>query len=189
MIERLERWSSGDADLVVVAFSSLPDRFEWGRTLGRTGLSHILLRDTERRWFIDGRDTLAAELAALSGPIVTLGLSQGAHAALWYGRAAKARHVVVVSPVTVAGPEAIAVFPEWKHRLSHDHGTFEIADIAALGPLPPTTAFYSDGLGAELDREMALRIGPSDPRFVPGHAHAALAASVRSEIVEVLRGL
>lgn len=179
----------------VVAFASGGTRFEWGGTLRRINLPHVLMRDSTDRWYADGvrglgsSDAVVAYLEGLMrcyDRVVCLGLSSGAHAALMYGKQAGVDRVVAISPITGKGEAVRGEFaPEWHHRIEHGPEHPPVPDLRPMftsgGLTPEVKVFVSDGEGTELDRQMAERIGvfPGDITFVSGYSHARLAAAVR----------
>jgi hypothetical protein len=183
----------------VLAFSSSPHRFEWGATLRRMGVPHVLFKDTHDKFWQHGIPGMGLRhhvveyirnLTVTMRKTVTLGLSAGSYGALMYGHAAGVEQVIAISPVTGAGP--LPDFePEWHPRIN---GRPEIGPILNLKsayanpaqtetgePLnfPRVELFASNGSGAELDLRMAQRLGVSGVRYMPGHSHVGLARHMR----------
>lgn len=176
---------------LVVAFSSRPDRFEWGRTLHGFGLDHVLLRDNTERWWRHGVtgvgdlwDVVAyiERLSCRYAWTKTLGLSSGSYGALLYGHLALVDEVIAVSPLTGKGDAIKAEFePQWHHRIEHGPEHPPVLDLRRLfrgHPACAVTAFVSDGEGTELDAQMCRRICVT-PREVPGHSHSLLGRALR----------
>lgn len=192
-------------DTVVVAFASgAMDHPEWGATLRRLEVPHVLCWDATGRWYqdgvpgMDGRDETANQLAGWPANIrtVALGTSGGAYGALLYGLLAGMDEVIAISPVTGNGQAAIEDFgAEWEHRLDGDPGN-DLLDLKTLyrgaSRHPKATAFYSDGDGTELDRGMIYRLPLEEYNvtLVPGFSHAGLAKGLRDRgtIARALRG-
>jgi len=181
-----------DSPRVVIAFASEDQtKFQWGRYLTKIGVSHVLIRDSLRRWYQDGveshpgRDALISYVRGfrLRGHhVTTLGLSAGAYAALLYGRLAGVHRIIAISPVT--GARAEDFDPRWAHRFVRSPGDPEVEDLRPLfvnghRALHGITAFVTDGPDGDLDHHMAARVGIADIRLVPGYDHATLARGVR----------
>ena len=180
----------------VLAFSSSPHRFEWGNTLRRMGVPHVLFKDTYDKFWQRGISgigdhvdvvTYVRKLTATMKKTVTLGLSAGSYGALMYGHCAGVEQVIAISPVTGAGP--LPDFePEWHSRLN-GRPALDVLDLKDVGKYVPTMSwdntkcrvemFASNGKGAELDLRMAQRIGVPGVRYMPGHSHVGLARHMR----------
>lgn len=193
------------SQICVLAFASGGQRFEWGGTLSRLNLSHILFRDSTDRWYqrgvagIGGAAAVVAYITILArthARIVALGLSSGSYAALMYGLLGGADEVIAISPITGKGEDVFPDFgPEWHHRVEHGPEHPFVPDLKALflspSLVPPKIrAFVSDGEGTELDCGMATRIRIKDVTTVPGHSHSGLARAMRDNgmIENLLRG-
>lgn len=193
LVPRADFWPSlSDAPVCVLAFASGARRFEWGPTLSRLGVAHILLRDRTERWYqggVDGLgslDDVVAEAASLKDAyprVVALGLSSGSYAALLVGQRAELDAVVAISPITGKGDALFPDFdPRWHFRIEHGPEHPPVPDLKPLyadGARMAVRAFVSDGEGTELDRRMAERIGVSDIVLIPGYSHSSLARAMR----------
>lgn len=180
--------------ICVVAFASSGANrngvpvFEWKRTLDQLGVSYILLRDSEDRWYQDGVKGIGGPRAVAEdirnmtrkySRKIALGLSSGAYAALNFGQRAFLSEIIAISPVTMMGPSAeTAFFPQWSHRVALPFDRKDLAvDLTALyrcAPIYDVKAFVTDGDGAELDARMCELIGIT-PTLIPGQTHAGLA--------------
>lgn len=178
-------------DRLVVAFSSRPNRFEWGGTLFRLGVDHVLMADETEQWWRFGVSPIGdiwdvvsyiERLMCRYRTTKTLGLSSGSYAALLYGHLAVVDACVAVSPITGKGDAVKDDFaPEWHHRIEHGPEHPSVVDLKTVfrgAPFCDVVAFVSDGPSTELDERMCNRIGVF-PKKVPGHSHAGLARALR----------
>jgi hypothetical protein len=183
---------------LVIAFATGGDShrvgylFEWGHTLTRYKLPHILLRDSTGRWYQDGvrglgnlRDTLGyLQIVARSyEKCIALGLSAGAYGALLYGRLLPTDEVIAISPITGKGATVMPEFDSKFHeRIEHPEDEYypvqDLRKLYAQAEIPRVFTFISDGHGTELDRRMSERIGIV-PELIPGYSHPALARGMR----------
>lgn len=178
-----------DSHTLVIAFSSQPQNFEWGGTLSRIGVKHILVRDETDNWYQDGvsgigspRDTIKwlEWLIKTELRVIYLGLSAGSYAALLFNAFTKPQRTIAISPVTGSG-----MLPDfdskWHGRLNGRPHFRAVADLAHIyfnvQHVERVTAVISDGEGTELDCQMCTRIGVN-PIMIRGFSHISLAKQV-----------
>ena len=177
--------------ICVVAFAGdSQQRFQWGNLLRRLDVSHVLLRDSETKWYQRGvrgagwQSDVVRMISDYRGwyYVKTVGVSSGAYAALLYGQLAEVHEVIAVSPVT--GKEVDDLDPRWHDRVLPTPGVEDPSPIVDLrkifrgGAKPHVRAYVSDGEGTEIDAHMSRRIGV-EPTLIPGYSHSALARGMR----------
>lgn len=174
--------------LIISFASGNQTKYEFGGTLERLKLNHVLIKDSKSGWYQNGiaglpsRDELVKYIKRLTFyyNVTTLGLSSGSYGALLYGQLAEVDRIIAISPVT--GAKAQDFPEEWRHRFTPSPGDPNIDDLRQYfkyGPIPYTIAFVTDGPDCQLDWLMATRLGIQDIRLVPGYEHGTLARGIR----------
>lgn len=181
-----------NGDICVVAFAGDSQKeFEFGNLLSTCGVSYVLFRDSNTKWYQNGvagigdRAETVKYIWRLKEEyyVKTIGVSNGAYGALFYGQLAGVDEVIAISPVT--GKEADDFDPKWHSRILPLPGYVDPSPCEDLrrhyrdGAIPYCRAFVSDGDGTELDYQMAARIGLTDITVIPGFGHSALAKHMR----------
>jgi hypothetical protein len=183
-----------DSRNFVVAFAGgHQNRFEWGNTLKRLHISHVLLRDTKQLYYqrgVDGLGDFRATLDYLRSIDATkrhvyIGVSSAAYAALLYGAQAPADEIIMISGLT--GRELDGWEPEVHYMIRgpedpemEDIRHYYVDESGGRRPgRPMVHAFISDGPATALDGRMARRVLPDTLVCVPGYEHRFLARAMR----------
>lgn len=175
----------------VVAFAADSQKqFQFGTILRKLGMSFVLFRDSETKWYqhgvmgLGGRPAVASYIRNLRQcyRVKTIGASSGAYAALLYGQLAVVDEIIVISPVT--GKEVEGLDPKWHSFIlpGPEGDPSPIDDLRQFfpnGPCCPTTAYVTDAEDSEIDRWMAERIGIKNIVVLSGYTHSTLARGMR----------
>lgn len=178
-----------DSDRVVIAFAGgNQNRYQWGPTLKRLGVSHVLFQCSRQVYYQDGivgigdRDATCEYIRFLRSTrhVTTVGVSSGAYGALLYAQLAPVDRCVVFSPLTGRSLEDFE--PQW-HQQIWDPSMPNMLDLKHVfngKPNHEATAYISDHYPTcALDGIMAKRVGITDIHMVPGYQHGDLARGMR----------
>lgn len=180
------------SDICVVSFASDSQKhFEFEAILNSLPVAYVLLRDSDTKWYqhgvagIGNRKQTVYYLRCLMDKyyLKTIGVSNGAYGALFYGQLAGVNEVIAISPVT--GKEADDFDPKWHSRILPQPGYVDPSPCEDLrqfyrgGAIPRCRVFVSDGEGTELDYQMSSRLGLKDITVISGYGHATLARHMR----------
>lgn len=168
-----------------VSTEGLPHH-EFGNTLRRLGLAHVLVRD-RGHWYhqgvpgIGGIEETTDWLRSYRGQydrLVMIGVSYGAHGALMYGQLVPADEVIAISPIADVGAwdRYWAAKKGKKHRR---HLAYTLEWAFARGPVPKVRAFIGTGRNTELDRPSCDKLKLTDVTVFAGAGHAGLAKHMR----------
>lgn len=188
-----EHLKSHVGKLVIAFAGGNQDRYQFGPTLKKLGVSHVLMRDTTQCYHGKGVRGIGSRWAVVDyirdlmynrcyfSPVTTIGVSSGAYAALLYGQMTPVQQIIAISPLT--GREVDDFDPRW-HQQIIDPAQPDMDDLRKYfpnGPFPKTHVFISNGEATELDRQMATRLNIKDKNItlIPGFAHGKLAAGMR----------
>lgn len=182
----------GNGGRLIIAFAGGPQNvYQFHNTLRNTGLSYILMRDSTQRYHHYGVKGIGDQKAVVEfirgvlftrrgrlGPVITVGISSGAYAALLYGQLTPVDEVIVISALT--GRQK-SEWPEedWPFIVDPANPDVELLPLFKNGPTPRVRAFISDGEGTRLDRKMIERLGIKNITLVPGYSHSDLARGMR----------
>lgn len=181
----------GGAKLVIAFAGGNQNIFQFGPTLRKLGVSHVLMRDSTQMYHMNGVHGIGTRWQVVSYirrlihdegfSVTTIGVSSGAYAALLYGQLTPVWRTIVISPLT--GRDLDDFHPQW-HKQIYDPSMPQLDDLRKYfpnGPFPRTYAYVSNGSATELDRQMATRIGIKDIVLIPGYAHGKLAQGMRDK--------
>lgn len=185
-----EHFDYKDKRKIVIAFAGGPqNRYQFGPTLDRLRMPHVLMRDTTQEYHslgvkgIGNRAKVVEYIRDLRDAghyIVTIGVSSGAYAALLYGQLTPADEVIAISPLT--GRETDDFDPQW-HPFIHDPAMVHLDDLRKYftnGPIPTVKAFISNYTPTSIiDRQMCTRIGIKDITVIPGFDHGEVGKGMR----------
>ena len=187
-LDYAEYLSYGTKKVVIAFAGGNQNRYQFGPTLTKLGLSHILTRDSTQMYHMFGvkgigdRNAVATYIKSFiySGfYVITIGVSSGAYAALLYGQLADVHETYAISPLT--GRDLDDFDPRW-HKQIYDPSMPQLDDLRKYfkdGPNMKCRAYISNGEACELDRQMATRIKIKDIVLIGGYAHGKLAQAMR----------
>jgi hypothetical protein len=176
---------------IIFSFAGGPqNQFQFRTILSKTGHSFVLFRDMTQQYYLNGIVGLGNQEAVLNYirdfirhdyHVMTIGVSSGAYAALFYGQLVPVDEVIVFSALT--GRDGCDDFDQSVQHRIVDPNT-RVPDLRPYfknGPIPKVKSFISDGHGCDLDRQMVERLGVTDINLVPGFIHGELARGMRNK--------
>jgi pimeloyl-ACP methyl ester carboxylesterase len=185
----------------IVSFGGCDGNFDWDRRLAAEGVSALCLKDSRRRWYLDGCDgfdedqTLQLISDHLCGrPALFIGQSAGGYAALRYADRFRAS-VLAFAPQTFYHAEGQTRTPAdladiREQIVSQPRSTtFNIYVAKCEDENPPTSYFWNDHLHiTELEKARNVRMHVVDSKKHPCAYHLAQAGLLDGIVTSAILG-